>query len=125
MVEEFKDKDLINRIDIEAIKICSEDEKVKINRAITLGGDGTILYTVKMFYNSVIPPIISFGLGSVGYLCSFDSSNYEEILDICLVYGDKKTAINEDSSPNTQELENTTPYLKYRDRICITVNPGE
>ena len=39
-----------------------------INRVITLGGDGTILYAVKMYYNQRMPPVISFAMGSMSYM---------------------------------------------------------
>ena len=42
----------------------------KIDLIITLGGDGTILHVGKMFQNK-IPPVLSFSLGSLGFLLSF------------------------------------------------------
>ncbi len=66
-IERYKDKTLIDKVDFKAIQVFVHEES-KINRVITLGGDGTILYAIKMFYNVKVPPIISFGLGSVGYL---------------------------------------------------------
>jgi NAD kinase len=61
-------KDYIEKpIHFSNIKIFEEDHSA-INRVITLGGDGTILFAIKMFYNKKVPPIISFGMGSVGYL---------------------------------------------------------
>lgn len=37
---------------------------------ITLGGDGTVLYVAKLFQR-IVPPIISFSLGSLGFLTNF------------------------------------------------------
>lgn len=37
---------------------------------ITLGGDGTVLYVSKLFQR-IVPPIISFSLGSLGFLTNF------------------------------------------------------
>ena len=34
---------------------------------ITLGGDGTILHGVSLFLNVVVPPILSFAMGTLGF----------------------------------------------------------
>ena len=39
---------------------------------ITLGGDGTILHGVSLFLNVVVPPILSFAMGTLGFLLPFD-----------------------------------------------------
>lgn len=46
---------------------------------ITLGGDGTVLYASWLFQR-VVPPVLSFALGSLGFLTKFDFSNYEDTL---------------------------------------------
>ncbi|OTB06166.1 hypothetical protein M426DRAFT_72471 [Hypoxylon sp. CI-4A] len=46
---------------------------------ITLGGDGTVLYASWLFQR-IVPPVLSFSLGSLGFLTKFDFSEYEEIL---------------------------------------------
>lgn len=45
---------------------------------ITLGGDGTILRGVSMFSNTVTPPVLSFSLGTLGFLLPFDFRHYAE-----------------------------------------------
>ncbi|KAL9609683.1 MAG: hypothetical protein Q9167_005566 [Letrouitia subvulpina] len=47
--------------------------------AITLGGDGTILYASWLFQR-VVPPIFSFALGSLGFLTKFDFTDYKNTL---------------------------------------------
>ncbi|KAH8705405.1 putative NAD kinase [Talaromyces proteolyticus] len=47
--------------------------------AITLGGDGTVLYTSWLFQR-IVPPVLSFSLGSLGFLTKFDFSNYQDTL---------------------------------------------
>ncbi|KAE8144952.1 ATP-NAD kinase-like domain-containing protein [Aspergillus avenaceus] len=47
---------------------------------ITLGGDGTVLYTSCLFQH-VVPPVLSFSLGSLGFLTKFDFNNYQKTLD--------------------------------------------
>ncbi|RUS19283.1 hypothetical protein BC937DRAFT_87728 [Endogone sp. FLAS-F59071] len=50
---------------------------------ITLGGDGTVLFTSWLFQNHV-PPVISFHLGSLGFLTPFDFASYRDELDAIL-----------------------------------------
>lgn len=46
---------------------------------ITLGGDGTVLYASWLFQR-VVPPVLSFALGSLGFLTKFDFSEFKETL---------------------------------------------
>ncbi|KAI0167297.1 ATP-NAD kinase-like domain-containing protein [Pestalotiopsis sp. NC0098] len=46
---------------------------------ISLGGDGTVLYASWLFQR-IVPPVLSFALGSLGFLTKFDFSDYENIL---------------------------------------------
>lgn len=46
---------------------------------ITLGGDGTVLYASWLFQR-VVPPVLSFALGSLGFLTKFDFEQYHETL---------------------------------------------
>ncbi|GAA6014963.1 hypothetical protein JCM11491_002374 [Sporobolomyces phaffii] len=46
---------------------------------ITLGGDGTVLYTSWLF-QQIVPPVIPFALGSLGFLTNFDYSNFRSVL---------------------------------------------
>ncbi|KAI4239656.1 MAG: hypothetical protein LQ349_000203 [Xanthoria aureola] len=47
--------------------------------AITLGGDGTLLYASWLFQR-IVPPVLSFALGSLGFLTKFDYSDYQDTL---------------------------------------------
>lgn len=47
---------------------------------ITLGGDGTVLYTSWLFQR-IVPPVLSFALGSLGFLTSFDFAEYQRTLE--------------------------------------------
>lgn len=51
-----------------------------IDFIVTLGGDGTVLYTSWIFQLSV-PPILPFHLGSLGFLTVFDFGKVEAVLD--------------------------------------------
>ncbi len=46
---------------------------------ITLGGDGTVLYASWLFQR-VVPPVLSFALGSLGFLTKFDFEQYRDTL---------------------------------------------
>ncbi|KAL6248422.1 hypothetical protein RBB50_004677 [Rhinocladiella similis] len=46
---------------------------------ITLGGDGTVLYASWLFQR-VVPPVLSFALGSLGFLTKFDFETYPTTL---------------------------------------------
>jgi NAD+ kinase len=47
---------------------------------LTLGGDGTVLFTSWLFQR-VVPPVLSFSLGSLGFLTNFKYDLYRETLD--------------------------------------------
>ncbi len=46
---------------------------------VTLGGDGTVLYASWLFQR-VVPPVLSFALGSLGFLTKFDFEQYPDTL---------------------------------------------
>lgn len=47
--------------------------------AITLGGDGTVLYMSKLFQR-IVPPTIAFSLGSLGFLTNFRFEDARKVL---------------------------------------------
>lgn len=44
-----------------------------------LGGDGTVLYASWLFQR-VVPPVLAFSLGSLGFLTKFDYDSYPDTL---------------------------------------------
>jgi NAD kinase len=48
--------------------------KPEIDLIITLGGDGTILHANSMFNTGPVPPVLSFSLGTLGFLLPFRES---------------------------------------------------
>ncbi|KAK6925579.1 NAD kinase, partial [Dillenia turbinata] len=52
----------------------------KVDLVVTLGGDGTVLWAASMFKGPV-PPIVSFSLGSLGFMTPFHSEHYRDYLD--------------------------------------------
>ena len=57
---------------------CNSPEKFDL--VLTLGGDGTVLYTSWLFQR-IVPPILSFSLGSLGFLTNFPFATYKPTLD--------------------------------------------
>ena len=48
---------------------------------LTLGGDGTVLFTSFCLFQRVVPPVLAFSLGSLGFLTNFEFSSYKKSLD--------------------------------------------
>ncbi|KAG0267071.1 NADH kinase pos5 [Mortierella polycephala] len=46
---------------------------------VTLGGDGTILHTSSLF-SSAVPPVVSFSMGTLGFLLPYHINNYQTAL---------------------------------------------
>jgi NAD+ kinase len=53
---------------------------------ITLGGDGTVLYASWLFQR-IVPPVLSFALGSLGFLTKFDFGDFQKTLSGALNEG--------------------------------------
>ncbi|KAJ2501369.1 hypothetical protein GGH96_001978 [Coemansia sp. RSA 1972] len=60
-------------------ELCSSSPEI-FDFVVTLGGDGTVLYTSWLFQTTV-PPIIPFHLGSLGFLTVFDHRHARRVLD--------------------------------------------
>ncbi|TVY93764.1 NAD(+) kinase [Lachnellula willkommii] len=52
----------------------------KFDLVLTLGGDGTVLFTSWLFQR-IVPPILSFSLGSLGFLTNFEYDRFKEHLN--------------------------------------------
>jgi NAD+ kinase len=63
----------------------------KFDLVLTLGGDGTVLFTSWLFQR-VVPPVLSFSLGSLGFLTNFEFDKYKEHLDH--IMGDTGMRVN-------------------------------
>ena len=59
--------------------VCKSSPE-KFDLVLTLGGDGTVLYTSWLFQR-VVPPILSFSLGTLGFLTNFPFSDYKATLE--------------------------------------------
>ena len=76
---ERKYKDILNLNDT-VCRINYYSVSPNCDLIVTLGGDGTVLYASWM-YQRVVPPIIAFHLGSLGFLTVFNFDKHEEIMD--------------------------------------------
>ncbi len=70
--------------------LCLERPEL-FDLVITLGGDGTVLYTSWLFQR-VVPPVLAFSLGSLGFLTNFDFESYKE--QINHIIGDSGMRVN-------------------------------
>lgn len=59
--------------------LCWETPE-KFDLVLTLGGDGTVLFTSWLFQR-IVPPILSFALGSLGFLTNFEFTQYKAALN--------------------------------------------
>lgn len=50
----------------------------KIDLVVTLGGDGTILHASSLFSSGAVPPVLSFSMGTLGFLLPFRPLLYLE-----------------------------------------------
>ncbi|KAE8353227.1 ATP-NAD kinase-like domain-containing protein [Aspergillus coremiiformis] len=70
--------------------LCWESPE-KFDLVLTLGGDGTVLFTSWLFQR-IVPPVLCFSLGSLGFLTNFEFENYQEHLNA--VMGDVGMRVN-------------------------------
>ena len=73
-----------------------------IDFVISIGGDGTILWIGRIF-NGPVPPVISFAMGSLGFLTPFSPLKYQAPLDKFVTNGG---------------------FLSMRTRICARIIKG-
>ncbi|KAF2196958.1 ATP-NAD kinase [Delitschia confertaspora ATCC 74209] len=73
-----KHPNLEGRLKFWTSKLCTEKPQT-FDLVLALGGDGTVLYASWLFQH-VVPPVLSFSLGSLGFLTKFDFDQYPQIL---------------------------------------------
>lgn len=64
----------------------------KTDLIVTLGGDGTILRAVSIFLNNNVPPVLSFAMGTLGFLLPFDISSFKQTFQ--MVYESRAKALH-------------------------------
>jgi NADH kinase len=55
----------------------------KIDLVVTLGGDGTILHASSLFSVAAVPPVLSFSMGTLGFLLPFRKPSCSSIVASC------------------------------------------
>ena len=53
---------------------------------LQLGGDGTVLFTSWLF-QQIVPPVLPFALGSLGFLTNFDFIDHKAVMDAAIDTG--------------------------------------
>ena len=52
-----------------------------VDFCVTLGGDGTVLHLTSLFTEDApLPPLVSFAMGTLGFLTPFDVAQYQSCL---------------------------------------------
>ncbi|CAG8950334.1 hypothetical protein HYFRA_00006827 [Hymenoscyphus fraxineus] len=85
----------------------------KFDLVLTLGGDGTVLFTSWLFQR-IVPPILSFSLGSLGFLTNFEYDRFREHLN--KVMGEEGMRVN---------LRMRFTCTVYRDGVGQDMEEGE
>ncbi|TDL17581.1 ATP-NAD kinase [Rickenella mellea] len=67
------------------------DGAQEIDLVLTLGGDGTILHASSLFKAGAVPPVLSFSMGTLGFLLPFHIDDYAAALEG--VYHGKATVL--------------------------------
>ncbi|KAF8588700.1 ATP-NAD kinase [Ramaria rubella] len=65
--------------------MCSRSPQL-FDFVVTLGGDGTVLFTSWLFQR-IVPPVLPFALGSLGFLTNFDFSDHQVVMDSAIESG--------------------------------------
>jgi NAD+ kinase len=61
----------------------------EVDFCVTLGGDGTVLHLASLFEeDKPLPPLVSFAMGTLGFLTPFDAGDFEACLDRVLSAAD-------------------------------------
>lgn len=55
-----------------------------IDLVVTFGGDGTILHASSLFSAGAVPPVLSFSLGTLGFLLPFRAYHPHPHISTCL-----------------------------------------
>lgn len=75
-------------------QFCADRHEI-IDLIITLGGDGTVLYTSWLFQQSCVPPLMPFYMGSLGFLTDFSISDIKETLQKYLELGSEAYSVHQ------------------------------
>ncbi|KAJ3326068.1 NAD(+) kinase, partial [Blyttiomyces sp. JEL0837] len=61
---------------------CAKRERAEdVDFIVTLGGDGTVLFTSWLFQHTQVPPVVPFHLGSLGFLTNFNITDIHDVME--------------------------------------------
>ncbi|KAI9718052.1 MAG: hypothetical protein M1812_004310 [Candelaria pacifica] len=80
-----EDETFQDRLRYWTVELCARHPHT-FDFVITLGGDGTVLYASWLFQR-IVPPVLSFALGSLGFLTKFDYTGFGDTLTRALNNG--------------------------------------
>uniref|UniRef100_A0A060T1W5 ARAD1A03190p n=1 Tax=Blastobotrys adeninivorans TaxID=409370 RepID=A0A060T1W5_BLAAD len=78
-------KEVMDRLKFWYPALCSASPNL-FDIVLTLGGDGTVLYTGGLF-QQIVPPVLCFSLGSLGFMTQFDFDRREDVINSVLKNG--------------------------------------
>lgn len=111
----------VPEVDLDKVEIFSDANQSKINRLITLGGDGTVVQAIKLFYKDKCPIMITFSKESVGYLCCFENENYEKVLFNSLInLAPDKEEFGVDEKAEI-DIGYEKAYIESRERVVLKI----
>ncbi|RCK57900.1 NADH kinase POS5, mitochondrial [Candida viswanathii] len=94
--EEYEDPQEETRFDTSVHHVIytgkNQDIVDKTELMVTLGGDGTILHGASLFLNVNVPPVLSFAMGTLGFLLPFNFKNFQ--LSFKEVYESRSKALH-------------------------------
>lgn len=91
----------------------------EIDLAITIGGDGTILWAAQKFKNRTMPPLFAINRGRIGYMCNFALPEFEaQLVDVLTKISKGETVLLE-YYPRLQCTIKNDPYLIPKKYIAV------
>lgn len=96
----------------------------KFDLVLTLGGDGTVLYTSWLFQR-IVPPILSFSLGSLGFLTNFPFDTYKPALDSIMEGSGMRVNMRMRFTCTVYRANRHRPYSSRKSSISSSSNDSE
>lgn len=84
-MRELRDSSHPGKLRYWTAELCTKSPHL-FDFVVTLGGDGTVLYTSWLFQR-IVPPVLSFALGSLGFMTMFDFQDHENVIKSVLQDG--------------------------------------
>lgn len=97
---------------------------------VTLGGDGTILHAVSHFSQGEVPPVVSFSMGTLGFLMPFDVDDSLQVFESvyssqalvlhrqrlrCQIYKPYSLDLTTSSSSSSKKVDENAIFLDEQD----------